>query len=195
MATIKKACKGALYPKSSSVSRKLKSGGGFPDLNKDGKITKKDVLIGRGVLPKTAKKGMKIKKAQGGDKLKPSFKNLYQGQFGNMPEYKKAKATYDSDKNPKYVTKENIPNKASTILSTDTTGYAGGKKEFPGKMVTSYSKKGIKPDTNYYTVNRDAVTKSLKQNKKGGSVKKSAPKKMTMKKGGKMTKKCAYGCK
>jgi hypothetical protein len=40
----------------------MKSGGSFPDLNKDGKVTKKDVLIGRGVLPKTAKKGMKLKK-------------------------------------------------------------------------------------------------------------------------------------
>lgn len=72
MATIKKACKGGIYPKSSSVSgrigapSKAKSGGSFPDLNKDGKITKKDVLIGRGVLPKTAKKGMKIRKAQNG---------------------------------------------------------------------------------------------------------------------------------
>lgn len=68
MATIKKACKGAIYPKSSSVSKRLgspskaKSGGSFPDLNKDGKITKKDVLIGRGVLPKTAKKGTALKK-------------------------------------------------------------------------------------------------------------------------------------
>ena len=72
MATIKKACKGALYPKSSSVSKRLgspskaKAGGSFPDLNKDGKITKKDILIGKGVLPKTAKKGMKVKKAMMG---------------------------------------------------------------------------------------------------------------------------------
>lgn len=63
MATIKKACKGALYPKSSSVSKKLKTGGSFPDLNKDGKVTKKDVLIGKGVLPKTAKKGKMVKKS------------------------------------------------------------------------------------------------------------------------------------
>lgn len=48
----------------------MKKGGSFPDLNKDGKVTKKDVLIGRGVLPKTAKKGMKMKKAQLGDTLK-----------------------------------------------------------------------------------------------------------------------------
>lgn len=63
MAKIKKACKGALYPKSSSVSSRLKKGGSFPDLNKDGKITKKDILIGKGVLPKTAKKGKMVKKA------------------------------------------------------------------------------------------------------------------------------------
>lgn len=47
---------------------KMKSGGSFPDLNKDGKVTKKDVLIGRGVLPKTAKKGTKV--AKGGAALK-----------------------------------------------------------------------------------------------------------------------------
>ena len=76
MATIKKACKGALYPKSSSVSKRLgspskaKNGKSFPDLNKDGKITKKDILIGKGVLPKIAKKGMKVKKAQDGYRFK-----------------------------------------------------------------------------------------------------------------------------
>ena len=34
----------------------LKGGSGFPDLNKDGKTTFADVLIGRGVLPKNKKK-------------------------------------------------------------------------------------------------------------------------------------------
>jgi hypothetical protein len=33
-------------------SVKMKSGG-FPDLNKDGKVTKADVLKGRGVIKKT----------------------------------------------------------------------------------------------------------------------------------------------
>lgn len=48
-----------------SGTTKAKKGGSF-DLNKDGKTTFKDVLIGRGVLPKnTAKKGMMVK-AQGG---------------------------------------------------------------------------------------------------------------------------------
>jgi hypothetical protein len=39
---------------------KAKSGGSFPDLNKDGKITKADILKGRGVI---AKKGAKVKAA------------------------------------------------------------------------------------------------------------------------------------
>lgn len=41
----------------------------FPDLNKDGKITKADILKGRGVI---AKKGANIKKAQAGSRLKDS---------------------------------------------------------------------------------------------------------------------------
>ncbi len=39
--------------------KKAKNGASFPDLNKDGKITKADVLKGRGVI---AKKGAKIAK-------------------------------------------------------------------------------------------------------------------------------------
>jgi hypothetical protein len=53
------------FPSVSKSKVKAKKGGSF-DLNKDGKTTFKDVLIGRGVLPKTAKKGMKVKKAQTG---------------------------------------------------------------------------------------------------------------------------------
>jgi hypothetical protein len=45
---------------------KAKNGKSFPDLNKDGKITKADILKGRGVI---AKKGKTIKKAQLGGLL------------------------------------------------------------------------------------------------------------------------------
>lgn len=38
---------------------RAKNGKSFPDLNKDGKVTKADILKGRGVI---AKKGAKIKK-------------------------------------------------------------------------------------------------------------------------------------
>ena len=40
-----------------------KNGKKFPDLNKDGKITKADILKGRGVI---AKKGTKVEKAENG---------------------------------------------------------------------------------------------------------------------------------
>jgi hypothetical protein len=48
-------------------AKKAKNGKSFPDLNKDGKITKADILKGRGVI---AKKGANIKKAQNGDTTK-----------------------------------------------------------------------------------------------------------------------------
>lgn len=44
---------------------KAKNGKSFPDLNKDGKITKADILKGRGVI---AKKGMTVKKCKNGCK-------------------------------------------------------------------------------------------------------------------------------
>ena len=50
--------------RASNMLPKAKDGKSFPDLNKDGKITKADILKGRGVI---AKKGAKVKKAQDGD--------------------------------------------------------------------------------------------------------------------------------
>jgi hypothetical protein len=55
-----------ITPKKSAPKKKMKSGGSFPDLNKDGKITKADILKGRGVIKnggkmaKKAKSGMKM---------------------------------------------------------------------------------------------------------------------------------------
>jgi len=51
--------------KKGGVVKKAKSGGSFPDLNKDGKVTKADVLKGRGVI---AKKGASVKKCKYGCK-------------------------------------------------------------------------------------------------------------------------------
>jgi len=51
--------------KSGGSIKKAKTGGSFPDLNKDGKITKADILKGRGVI---AKKGASVKKCKYGCK-------------------------------------------------------------------------------------------------------------------------------
>ena len=46
---------------------KARDGKGFPDLNKDGKVTKADILKGRGVI---ARKGAKVAKSSGMAKCK-----------------------------------------------------------------------------------------------------------------------------
>jgi hypothetical protein len=60
MAKIKKAMGGYSTP------MKAKSGKSFPDLNKDGKITKADILKGRGVIAEKGSKVAKAKKAANG---------------------------------------------------------------------------------------------------------------------------------
>jgi hypothetical protein len=72
-----KAPKSAILPKRTYVGgkpakngktiSKAKNGKSFPDLNKDGKITKADILKGRGVI---AKKGAVVKKAKSGTSMK-----------------------------------------------------------------------------------------------------------------------------
>jgi hypothetical protein len=68
MATIKKACKGTLYPKSSSVSKKLKAGGnlGMTSVNKgfdkNPGVTRADVILKAKENAGQAKKGMNLKK-------------------------------------------------------------------------------------------------------------------------------------
>ena len=52
-----------LMKKNGGPVKKAKTGGSFPDLNKDGKITKADILKGRGVI---AKSGKKMKTCKGG---------------------------------------------------------------------------------------------------------------------------------
>lgn len=49
-----------------------KKGGSFPDLTGDGKVTRADVLKGRGVI----KNGKSVKKARGGATLSPSGSNV-----------------------------------------------------------------------------------------------------------------------
>ena len=53
----------AFKARTMAEAKSAKNGKSFPDLNKDGKITKADILKGRGVI---AKKGAKVKKAQAG---------------------------------------------------------------------------------------------------------------------------------
>lgn len=142
------------------AAKKAKSGGSFPDLNKDGKITKADILKGRGVI---AKKGMKVKKAQ-------------DGIMENMKEKSKM-TTKDPSGNYKIkIKQESGDGKVTTTGKVRRTlkGFLSGAPR------PDASKKNYSSETTY---------------KKGGSIKKKMNMGGMMKKGGKMTKKCAYGCK
>ena len=134
MATMKKPAK---KMQTMGGTTKAKKGGSF-DLNKDGKTTFKDVLIGRGVLPKTAKKGMKVTKAQNGydDKLR-------------YP--KDAKKSYEESGNPKINLVK--PNTGPRLV--DTTGYSAGRNIFPTKSTKPF------PGTGYGKAKRKDVKKSI----------------------------------
>lgn len=56
---------GTFRSQSMNAPKMAKSGGSFPDLNKDGKVTQADILKGRGVI---AKKGAAVKKCKYGCK-------------------------------------------------------------------------------------------------------------------------------
>ena len=82
----KKKMTGLPKGKMGKTISKAKNGKSF-DLNKDGKTTFKDVLIGRGVLPKTAKSGAKMKM---GGKTPKKAMNGYGGKAASMIPPKKA---------------------------------------------------------------------------------------------------------
>lgn len=66
----------------SSMSKPKMEKGGFPDLNKDGKITKADILMGRGVINKPkAQKGMNVMK-EAKKNATPSIPNSYYAMGG-----------------------------------------------------------------------------------------------------------------
>jgi len=143
MATIKKPAK---KMQMGGGTMKAKNGKSFPDLNKDGKITKADILKGRGVI---AKKGMTVKKAQVG---------------GTIADSQKAKKQMEANKNPTFTA--NFTNKKGVTNSyeTDTTGLAAGKKRFPWRGTNTKNN-----NVRYGSASRSAVTKALE--KQGGKQK------------------------
>jgi len=171
MATIKKTAK--KMQMGGGIKPMMKKGGSFPDLNKDGKITKKDVLIGKGVLPKTAKKGMKVKKAQDGKEVGDYF-----WQTG------KYKGGMVGDKRPMTNVK-----KSNDKNYRKKTTYLDYKDTEDGSGISTRSVKERRTVKGFLTGAPKAGGKFVETLRKGSSIKKS------MKTGGKMTKKCMTGCK
>jgi len=164
MATIKKPAK--KMQMGGGIKPMMKKGGSFPDLNKDGKVTKKDILIGKGVLPKTAKKGGKVKKAQKGTKT--PFQNYVKKYPGSESD------TLTNDNfDPRY--------------NPTNDGYFGVKAKQNKDLKSAYGKTYVNKEMSFVS---QKDQKKYRKQKTGGKTTASV-----MKKGGKMTKKCAYGCK
>ncbi len=73
--------------------------GGFPDLNKDGKISKADILVGRGVIK--AKNGMKMTKAAAMKKYESSAQDKKADAKGVSKLMKTGKLMYGGKMNKK----------------------------------------------------------------------------------------------
>jgi hypothetical protein len=159
MATIKKTARkmqmgGGINPMM-KMGGKAKNGKSFPDLNKDGKITKADVLKGRGVI---AKKGTMISKAQKGKKLLSGASSV------------------SAEKD--YAKSDSLRNVANKMTGKDFFEMARLKKSNPRQQSDSLRMEGDRK-----TKATGGVPKQYRF-KAGGK----------MKTGGKMTKKCKYGC-
>lgn len=152
---------------------KAKNGKSFPDLNKDGKITKADILKGRGVI---AKKGATIKKMQGGGPAKDTTKVSYE-----TSPYTKTKQ--DNSKKPieykKFLLKYQQDEKWIKMKAEKDKKRAGGsiKKAQGGTKFGMLSvKAGVDNNPKPTAADRIAGAKGLA-------------------KSGKTMKKCKYGCK
>ena len=136
-----------------SMSKPKMKKGGFPDLNKDGEITKADILMGRGVINKPkAQKGINVMK-EAKKNATPSIPNSYYQTGG----------TYMSFKNGRVGRTYPLYKDMAEYKSMDTTGYSKGKKSFD--LTTSRSGAKI----NSEKISRDKVPSTINNLKKGAT--------------------------
>ena len=174
-----------------------KNGKSFPDLNKDGKITRADILKGRGVI---AKKGATVKKAQNGT-LQPMGKNSRKVGEGKY-------VSEDGNYKLKFKGGSDTSAPTSAVQRRTLKGFLKGapKAGFKTKMAqngTAIKQQKLKKDY-------DSKIKGVKGMSENEKVKKGItklvplasqikanvmPPKPPKKKMGGSMKKCKYGCK
>ncbi len=166
----------------SKTLSKAKNGKSFPDLNKDGKITRADILKGRGVI---AKSGTTIKKAQNGRKTdanttiqKAKLDNKYNKIYATM----KRDSTNYSNENIVPAVYNYLRKKTGKSPSAESLR---SRTDQLNKIVVKDSKAN-KGNTKLDA--RGRTENAMNRYKKGGAVKKMA-------KSGASMKKCRYGCK
>jgi hypothetical protein len=167
-----------------------KNGKSFPDLNKDGKVTRADILKGRGVI---AKKGMTIKKAQTGSTVKPYEKSVK--------------------------TSKQVGLRGNDLFRVDSAGKVIEKATNPQQKIALRSKQTKDSTRTMNSRNRmaESAKRVGRTMKTGGSMRTKGPKKAALgallplamkalpmvagmlggkkKKNGGSMKKCKYGCK
>jgi hypothetical protein len=135
MAKIKKAMGGYSTP------TKAKSGKSFPDLNKDGKITKADILKGRGVIAEKGSKVAKAKKAANGvmssttTPMQRAERARVARERSEAPMRRKARAAAAMDSAPMMMKKGGKATKkqAATAIAMKKAGKAPKKMMVGGK--------------------------------------------------------------
>lgn len=172
----------AISMKKAGKKPKMSKGGSFPDLTGDGKVTKADVLKGRGVF----KKGGSIKKYQDGGDKKPGRVEYNPGtrhgtrlsmdttgysagrqRFPVEATYsEKNRGLFGDGKNYSMVSRKTADN----IIKQQQAKDAGQPSQFP-----SYIRRGKKEAERLMTTPKQKMGGSTKM-KKGGIVKKSKKK-------------------
>lgn len=192
-------------PDRNGGAHKAKNGKSFPDLNKDGKITKADILKGRGVI---AKNGKPVKKAALGALLPLAMKAapMVAGMFGGKGKSGGIGGMLGGllgGKNGKTVKKSRS---GSSIKKAQDGGYMDAGELIPkaGPMRKTKTKERS-TDGNYVTkkvtrTRKGATTTSTKTRRTLQGYLDGAPRVSELKNGGKAKsgtsmKKCKYGCK
>lgn len=93
-----------------------------------------------------------------------------------MATVKKVKKAQNGNSTPMTKTKKDLSAGVIRNFSVDTSGYAGGKKDFP-MTETRTSLRNKNPKIYKSTVKRSQVTNELNKNKNGGKLKSKTSKK------------------
>ncbi len=112
---------------------KAKSGGSFPDLNKDGKVTKADVLVGRGVI-KAQGGGLFAKIAAKRKGMMGGAGNMMGGLMGMLRRKKQASAAPAAEAQPAMKKGGKLKKQAAVAIAMKKAGKTPKTMKSGGKM-------------------------------------------------------------
>ena len=155
------------YIEEAKSKKKAKKKGGFPDLNKDGEITKADVLVGRGVIP-----GPKGKKKKGMMEAVKEEGSWHQIAFALADAFGLVSEGEVKRRNKREKNKEmgRFPKTPPRELADREVHDHGSNAETVGRFRGVKKKKGAKMDEDYTMSKKqreDAYRASVRQAERG----------------------------